>query len=226
MKTNDVRIDVSASIMMSFLYAGSSALLISMAQLYSGLWFISLIALIPFLFRAARVSIFESIVLGTILASSYCFVTTDAVTWKGAASFLLKLLCLNVFFILYGIIVNRIVKYIGFNAVFISIFWPPLESGLSHYTHLGNILTFPEPDSTLLFRVSSLFGLLMVFFFLVLINTLIKVVYEYLINASRPDISILTCAKKEKSPLFRINEYIDRNTMIYCLAPRAPPMPP
>jgi hypothetical protein len=179
-ETNDVRKDVSDCILRSFLYAGSSALVISVAHLHPELWFISLIALIPFLYRVARAGIFESVVLGAILATSYCFVTVGIVAWVAPATFLHKLFGLNVLFILYGIAVNRVVKHIGFNAVFISVFWLPLEYGLSHYDHLGSILTFPEADSTLLMRVGSLFGLLIVSFLVVLINSLILILSEHI----------------------------------------------
>jgi hypothetical protein len=103
---NDGGKDVCTCILVNFLYAGSSALMISVAHLHPEFWFISLIALIPFLCRVARASIFESVVLGALLAISYCFVTMGAAAWVVPVTFLHNLLGLNVLFILYGITIS------------------------------------------------------------------------------------------------------------------------
>ncbi|MFC1476219.1 hypothetical protein ACFLQW_04380 [Candidatus Zixiibacteriota bacterium] len=167
--------DIRIKFLRDFLCAGSSALLISVAHFYPEYWFVSLFALVPFLWRAACVGLLESIVLGGILATSYCFVTAPIALWLIPSSYVLKLLALNVLFALYAVAVNRLSRHIGFNAICMALLWLPLEFMLSHYTHLGSIFAFSETDSTLLIRVGSLFGILMVSFVVVLINSLILI---------------------------------------------------
>ena len=175
--------DVTVRYGESFLCGGTSALLISIAHLHSNCWFVSLFALVPFLWQATRVSIRESVVLGVLLATSYSFVTMDVAPWATPGPFLLKLFSLNILFALYGTVVNRLAKRVGFNAVFIAVFWLPLEYVLRQYAHLSSIFTFSETDSTFFIRIGSLFGTLMVSFVVVLINSLIVVVSEHIVRA-------------------------------------------
>lgn len=56
-----------------FLYAGSSALILSLAHIYPAYWYVSLFALLPFLWRLTRANLSESVVLGIILAGCYAF---------------------------------------------------------------------------------------------------------------------------------------------------------
>jgi hypothetical protein len=168
----------------NFLCAGSSALLISGAHLYPEFWFVSLFALIPFLWRAIRVSLFESIILGGLLATSYSFVALRSELWATPGALLFTLVGLNALFALYGTIVNRIKKHLGFNVIFIAALWLPVEYALSHYAGLESFFA-SSPDKTgwpvktglpVLLRIGSLFGLLMISFIIVLVNSLILII--------------------------------------------------
>lgn len=206
----------------SFLCAGSSALLISIAHLHPEFWFISLFALIPFLWRAIRVSFFESIVLGGLLAISYCFV---AFRWEpGAASgaLLFKLAGLIVLFALYGIAVNRIKKHIGFNAILIAASWLPLEYALSHYAGLGNLFTLATTDSSLVYRIGSLFGILTISFVIVLINSLILIILRQVVHALLSGDGLSFKENKVVYPLFK--EIILERRWYYFPDVRAPPL--
>ncbi len=207
----------------NFTCAGSSALLISVAHLYPEFWFVSLFALIPFLWRATLVSLFESIVLGSLLATSYCLVMVPVASWATPDAFLLKLLALNVLFALYGTLVNKMAKHIGFNAIFIAVLWMPLEYALSHYADLGRIFTFSETDSTLLFRIGSLFGMLIISFVVVLMNSLILLVLKRVVQAisSRGTFPITN----DKKLYFAFKEIILERRWYDFPDPRAPPLP-
>ncbi|MCK5601405.1 hypothetical protein KAR91_06045 [Candidatus Pacearchaeota archaeon] len=183
----DVEESISRRILIRFskiyLSAGSSALLISVAHLHPEYRFISLFALVPFLWRVTRSSFLESAVLGIVLATSYCFATVGTALWGAPNVFLLQLLSLNVLFALYGIAVNRIKKHIGFNAILIAILWLPIEYGLRQSTHLEGFFSFPKESSTLFLRLSLLFGVLAVSFVAVLINSLILGIAEHFMRA-------------------------------------------
>ncbi len=206
----------------SFLCAGSSALLISVAHLYPELWFVSLFALIPFLWRAIRVSLFESIILGGLLAASYCFVSFRLESWATPGAFLFTLVGLIALFALYGTVVNRIKKYIGFNVIFIAVLWLPLEYALSNYTGLESLFA-SSPDKTgLPIRIGSLFGMLMISFVIVLVNSLILIILRQVAQVlfSHGTLSI----PDDKRPYPRFKEIILERRWYYFPDVRAPPV--
>lgn len=101
--------------------------------------------------------------------------------------------------------------------------WLPLEHALSHYAHLGSIFTFSETDSTLLIRFGSLFGMLMVSFVVVLINSLILIVLKRVIQALRSHATFP--AKDDKRPYPPFKEIILERRWYYFPDVRDPPLP-
>ncbi|HWR81717.1 MAG TPA: hypothetical protein VN285_00285 [Candidatus Deferrimicrobium sp.] len=174
----------------SFLCAGSSALLVALAHLHPRLWWLSLFALVPFLWRAVNVKLVEAAALGALLAVAYGFVAFPPESLAHPLASLLKLGGLSVLFAVYGAGVNLIGRRIGLNAIFIAALWLPLEYALSHYTGLQNFLTFTSSpavwqDASLLVRIASLFGVLMISFVVVLVNMLLLLVLRSVIHALR-----------------------------------------
>ncbi|HWR83532.1 MAG TPA: hypothetical protein VN285_09530 [Candidatus Deferrimicrobium sp.] len=174
----------------SFLCAGSSALLVALAHLHPQLWWLSLLALVPFLWRAVNIKFAEAVALGAFLAVAYGFVAfpPDSVTHPLAS--LLKLGGLCVLFAVYGAGVSLIGRRIGLNAIFIAALWLPLEFALSRYTGLQSFFTFSSSatvwqDSSQLLRIASLFGVLMISFVVVLVNMLLLLVLRRVIHALR-----------------------------------------
>jgi hypothetical protein len=203
----------------NFLWAGSSALLISLAHLYPQYWFIALFALIPFLWgivgrvpnlpqsrrsgseplpvaggvtrhlHVSKPSFSDgfrptnALVLGIMLATCYAIVAYPSELWLNPGAFLLKLLALNLIFIAFGIAVNLFKKHIGFNVIFIAALWLPLEYALSHIAGLENLFTFAADKSNLLVRIGSLFGLLMISFVVVLVNSLLLILFKHAVEA-------------------------------------------
>ena len=214
--------DLRIRFLEDFVCAGSSALLISLAHLYPELWFVSFLALIPFLWRATRVSPFESVVLGALLATSYLFTTVPVASLAAPGTFLSKLLALSALFSFYAIAVNRMAKHVGFNAVFIAVLWLPFEYSLRNYTGLGSIFTFPATDSTLLVRIGSLLGMLVVSFLIVLINSLILILLKHVAQAARSHATFQ--AKDPKRPYPPFTQILFQKRWYYFPDPRAPPL--
>ena len=205
----------------AFLCAGSSALLISAAHLYPELRFVSLFALVPFLWRAIRASLIESMVLGGLLALSYAFIAIRPESWASPGTLILTVVGLVVLFALYGAAVNRIKTRIGFNAIFIAALWLPLEYFLSEYANLEYLFAIATDESGFLLRIGSLFGMLTIPFVVVLINSLILVVLRQIVRV------LLSCdrhpipEKQRTSPPFKEITYERR---WYCYPDvRAPP---
>lgn len=216
-----MRADRIIRLLENFLCAGTSALLVSIAQLYPEFWFVSLLALIPFLWGVIRANLAAAVVLGVMLATCYALVAYPTELWTIPGIFLLKLLALNMIFSLYGILVSRLKKRIGFNAVFIAALWLPLEYALSNYAGLGNLFTLSTTESSLLVRIGSLFGLLMISFVVVLINSLILIMLRHVVQALLSKTPLIF--KDERKPYLCFKEILFERRWYYFPCPRAPP---
>jgi hypothetical protein len=205
----------------NFLCAGSSALLIPIAHLDADLWFISAFALIPFLWRCRQVSLLESVALAGVLAASYDFLTVPVASWATPGAFVFKLLILNLLFAVLAIAANRSAKYIGPKSVFIAVCWLPIEYIMSHYTDLGSIVAFLESDATLLIRIGSLSGILLISLVVVLVNWLIIALLGRVLQAL---CATRTFASDDRNRLSLFSEEIAFQIgWHYFIDPRAPP---
>jgi len=217
-----VRKDSTLQFLEDFLGAGTSALILSWAHIYPAYWFVALFALLPFFWRLTRANLYRSVIIGTILAGCYAFVAFTGEILLSFPTFLFKLFLFSLIFSAFGIAVNRTKRYIGFNAALIAVLWLPLEYFLTHYAHLGSILAFPETDSALLLRIGSLFGILMVSFVVVFVNSLILLFLKHVVQAlsSRK----VFPAKDHKRLYLPFKEIILEKRWYYFPDPRAPPV--
>ncbi len=165
-----------------FLWAGGSALLVSLARAYPDYWFISLFALTPFLWGVIRTSLPWAVVLGGMLAASYAAVAWPTELWFNPHVFVVKLTALSFVFGLYGLAVHRLKARIGFNAVFVAALWLPLEYVLGHQANLTSLFTFSGVHSAAISRMGSLFGLLMISFVIILVNAIILMVLRRIVR--------------------------------------------
>jgi len=214
--------DLILRLLVYFLCAGSSALFLSIAHQYSGLWFISMFALVSFLWRVIKETLFGSVLLSVILASCYVFIAYPDEIIVSPSAFLVKFICLNFIVSVFGIGVNRINRYFGFNPIFIAVLWLPLEYGLTHYAGFDTIFAFANSGSGFVLRLASLFGFLIVSFCVILINSLILMMFEH------------TCFKgcsnsrfrfsKEKLFYWHFEDILPLKNLYYILDPRAPPI--
>jgi len=165
-----------------FLAGGLSALFLSIAHTHQVLWFLSLFALVPYLWKLKRTGFWGSILLGAIFAVCFSFVVFIENILLSPIVFIARLSILISIFSLFGITFNRIKKSIGFYPVFIAALWIPLEYFLIRWAGIEGVLNFPYSGSNLLIRFASLFGLLTVSFFIMLINFLILLLLELVIK--------------------------------------------
>ncbi len=221
MRVNPPEEDKSLRFTEDFICAGSSALILSLIHLYPDYWFLSIFALLPFLWRLTSTNLSGSIILGTILGNCYAFVAFTDQILISPWIFLLKLFSLCIIFSAFGVAVNRINRYTGFNPIFIAALWLPFEYALCNYTHLENIFTFSGTDSTFLIRISSLLGILMVSFVIVLINSLILIAIRRAVQAFCSETKFSLEDKKISYPFFK--EVILQKLCYYYPMRRTPP---
>ena len=214
---------IRSRLLAHFICAGTSALILSIAHVHPEYWFMSLFALVPLLWQLKRTTLAGSILLGVILACCYAFVAFIGEALAAPGDFILNLLLLSLVFSIFGIAVNGVRKYIGFSPVFVAAIWVPLEYFLIRYPGMGGVLSFPTADSSELIRFASLFGLLMISFFIVLVNSVILMLIEY-VSRIRFSIARLRFPNTVKSfPLFESIKSTKRWDYLPNL--RAPPTP-
>jgi apolipoprotein N-acyltransferase len=214
----------AARFLESFLCAGISALLISVAHVHPQYGFISLFALVPFLWRAARASLLESLLLGSFLATLCCVVTLVDTLRVAPMVFVAKLASLNILFVFYGLVVNRIIRHFGFNGIFIAASWLPVEYALSHFVYAGGMFTLMGTGYPVVARIGSLFGILVVSFLVVLINSLLLAGSAVLARGSRP---CVVCPGHREERFGEILQSIVPQPCYHFISdPRAPPCSP
>jgi apolipoprotein N-acyltransferase len=182
---------------------------------------LSLFALVPFLWRATKVGVVEAVVLGSMLAASYGFVAFANTLWLEPGVFLLQVLGLIVVFALYAVAVNRMVAHTGFNVFFVAASWLPLEYVLRSYINGGGFFVLSGADSVVVTRIASLFGILVVSFIVVLVNSLILVISQCLARGTRSCASCQTALDQRVYPL--IESIVPELRWHYIADPRAPP---
>ena len=169
----------SADLSASFLAAAGSAILLSFARVYPVLWFISLFALVPFLWRLCLMSLRGAAFLGVMLATFFVCATSVSDLVFAPKIFLFKLLTLNAAFIVFAVTISRVKKTLGFNPLFIALLWFPIEYVLIHYAHLETLFSISNSGSSLMIGFCSLFGILLGSLAIVLSNSLLLLILIY-----------------------------------------------
>ena len=214
--------DHNADLSLSFLCAAGSAILLSFAHVFGELWFISLFALVPFLWRLCHVNLRGAISLGMMLATFFVCATSVSDLIFAPKIFLLKLLSLNIAFALFALAIHRARKAFGFDPLFIALLWFPMEYVLIHYAHLGTIFSISNSGSSLVIGFYSLFGILLGSLAIVLGNSLLLLILRYVRRWILSGKDLLTAGDKEVYPL--IDEVILERRWYYFPDIRAPPL--
>ncbi|MCX6828782.1 MAG: hypothetical protein NT002_05805 [candidate division Zixibacteria bacterium] len=206
-----------------FVWAGSSAFLLLLAHFYPGIGFLSLFALVPFLWKAGTTDIRGSIESGIILSIAYATVAYPAELINAPPHFLFNLVAMGFILAVFALAVNRIRKHWGFNPLIIAILWLPLEYALRHLTNLGGIFLPASENSGLLIRIGSLFGSLLVSFLIVFLNSILILTFEKAFSKIRLGRTGVNCADRTLIST-QVNPFV--GTDFYSISEsRAPPRP-
>ena len=165
----------------NFLFAGSSALLLLVANLFPNYWYLSFFALVPFLYRIIRLDALGALQLGLFFGFSFFFV------YKLPDLFVAPLLTVLIIalgaalFALFGWAVARAKEHFGFNPLFVALLWVLFELGLIKITGAN----LPVHPSGLFHGLSVLFGFLAVSFVIVLVNSLLVFAIEKTVSLAK-----------------------------------------
>ncbi|NIN00555.1 MAG: hypothetical protein GTO24_21465 [candidate division Zixibacteria bacterium] len=114
----------------SFLFAGSSALLLLLANLFPHYWYVSFFGLTPFLYRIIKATPGESLRLGFLLGISLFGAWTINSLLSAPLVSLLKLISGTALSSLFGWSVGWARQRWGFNPSVVAVLWVGLETGL------------------------------------------------------------------------------------------------
>lgn len=157
----------------SFLYAGSSALLLLLAHFFSQYWYLSFFALIPFLFRVMQASPAESLRLGFLLGLSFFGASAANSLIGSGLSALLNLACVTGLFALFGWSTGLARESWGFNPSIVALLWVGLEIGLVKFGFASGVLGEAGFSHPLLHGMVGLFGFVTASAIIVLLNSVI-----------------------------------------------------
>ncbi len=157
----------------SFIFAGSSALLLLLSNLFPQYWYFPFFALVPFLFRIINATPTESLRLGILLGISFFTVSvTDSLPVSPIPS-ILKFLLGTGLFTLFGCTVGWARKHWGFYPSIVAVLWVGLEVGLMKLGFSGGLFERIETSNPFFHGLITLLGFLAVSAIIVLLNSLL-----------------------------------------------------
>ena len=166
-----------------FLYSGTSALFLLVANLFPGYWYFSCIALFPFLWKVNRASAREAFRLGFLLGLTFfTFWSLDTFS-LAPVSTILKILGGTFLFALWGWAVGLVKQYLGFNPIIVSGLWVFFELALIKLGYTSGLLTHSTFSTPFILRLATLFGFGIISFIIVLLNSLLVKAFEYAAKA-------------------------------------------
>ncbi len=198
--------------------------MVSITHLHPKCWPIALVALFPFLWRATRVGPVESLRLGFLLAVCFYVVTAPAALLATPGVLLVRLLGLGAVLAPYALAVNRLERLMGTRAVLLALLWLPFEYASIQWGILDRSFAVPALDSGLPARISSLFGVLMLSFAVILINSLLLIACRHIVKALLSQSTPTDCDRKNVYVLLVV-EFIEKAAYFFP-DQRAPPRMP
>ena len=206
----------------SFIFAGSSALLLLFANLFPDYWYFSFLALVPFLLKIIKASPGESLRLGVLLGLSFFSVSVaDSIAISPLPS-ALKLLSGTGLFALFGWTVGWARNRWGFNPSIVAVLWVGLEIGLVKLGFASGIFGKAEFSHPFLHGLVGLFGFLVASAVIVLLNSLLVLAIIKTLELTRPKGKALKRNERIWQPPFTRNFFAEK---VYIVPEgRAPPL--
>ena len=127
--------------LMHFIFAGSSALILSIAYIYTDFWFIYIFALLPFLYRIINTDLRGSVISGLFLALSIVFVIFSSSFISTPVAFALRILFLCLTFAAFSVAINRLKKYFILSFLLFAILCYPLEYFHKYYFEFNAVFS-------------------------------------------------------------------------------------
>ena len=204
-----------------FLFAGSSALLLLSACLWPDLWFLSFLALVPFLHRVIRAHPVQALRLGVLLGVSYFTINLANPLWTHTAATLLKLGVAIALCGAFGWTVAVVRRHYGFNPLTTALLWVVFELVLIRAGFAHGLLAELNVGSGLLLRSAILFGFLAVSFIIVLCNAILVLAIDTAMALARARGTVYPESERTWDPF--LTPGLAAQRLYLAAANRAPP---
>jgi apolipoprotein N-acyltransferase len=169
----------------SFIFAGSSALLLLTANLSSAYWYFSFFALTPFLYRILKASPIESLRLGFLLGFSYFGALAVNTPAASPHISMVKFFSGAALFALFGWLLGWARQRWGFNVSLVALLWVGLELGSVKLGFVSGIFGKGGLSHPSLHGLVGLFGFLAVSAIVVLLNSLLALAIARTLKVAR-----------------------------------------
>ena len=215
-------IAIKSGLRSNCLCAGSSAMLLYIAHNHPPFWYLSLIALVPFLWRLLHVNLGSSVCLAITLATTFVLATEGGSLLATPQLVFLKLFAFNVAFVLFALGINRAKRSIGFDPLMIALLWFPIEYVLITFGDVGSLFSIPDAGFGAAVSFCTLFGFAMGSFVIVLINALILWLVKCIVQKAAAADRL--ASEKPMAFATHFNDISLERGLNYSLCPRAPPV--
>ena len=171
----------------SFLFAGGSAFLLLIARLVPSLWFLSCIALLPFLYRMYYSNPNEAFLAGFLFGSSFFSVsflhTVEDFQLVAFSKILLGAMVLSAF----GASSSWMKKRWGLNPLLLAILWVIVELTIVRLGLSGGLLIVPPmvAPSSPVHGIAMVFGFLIISGIIILLNSFLVLTIEKVLSSRR-----------------------------------------
>jgi len=206
----------------SFIFAGSSALLLLLASLFPACWYFSFFAFIPFLYRIIQTTPAESLRLGFLFGISFFTVSQIDSFLISPFVYLLKLLFGTSLFTLFSWSIGWAKKRWGFNPFIVSVLWIFIQTGLLKLGLVGGLIEKAGLSHPVLHCLVGLIGFLAVSALIVFFNSLLVLA---VIESLKLVKSIIKIEPKEKRKWNFVSAVSFFTQKVYAMPKdRAPPL--
>jgi apolipoprotein N-acyltransferase len=169
----------------SFIFSGSSALLLLIANAFHQYWYLSFFALIPFLLKTIKAGPKECLRLGFLLGLSFFGASVVNSLMVTPLIAILHLFAGTVLFALFGWAVGCARQRWGFNPTIVAVLWVVLELGFMRLGLVGGLLGEMGASAPILRGLIGLFGFLTISAIIVLLNSILVLVLVKTLEVSR-----------------------------------------
>ncbi len=169
----------------SFIFAGATAWLLLVARLFPGYWYLSSVALLPFLARAYRASAREALRLGFLLGFTFFLASGLNALLLTPFSSIAKIFAGAALFALFGGAVGWTRQRWGFNPIIVALLWVAFELSLTKLGFVSSLLGEAQFSGPFFHGLAALFGFLIISFIVVLVNSLIVAAIDKVISLAK-----------------------------------------
>jgi len=173
------------SVVNTFIYAGSTALLLLMSQLYSAFWFFSFVALIPLFIKACKSKKEEAILLGALFGLIYFTIHSLQIIDGNLFIIIIRVAfgtVLSTGFV-YAVLLIR--NNLGLITILISTLWVAFELILIKLGLINSLLGGEILSQKCFYGISALFGFLIISLIIVTFNALLIIAVHKIIYLAK-----------------------------------------